>query len=278
MVRPWFWPMSMAPVAFGSFLATHAWPSPGDWLRLGLVMLTVGPLVWASVFAVNDAYDVDTDRLNPRKAHSMAVRSRMTTESLVFRSLEAGLLAVVVAWLAAGVTFAFGTLVVVALGWAYSVPPLRLKARAGCDVLVNALVIGPVGILGGWQLERPMSQFPWAMGVLAFVVAAALYLPTTLIDLPADRAAGVRTTAVRLGERTTYGLSLAIWTLAVSGPIVLAALDYVFPRELLSFHVVTAPVLIALYADRLRRPSIAGLAVVAAALGLCFLRFVVALA
>lgn len=277
-MRPWFWPLSVVPVAFGYFLATRAFPSPAEWPRLAAVMLVVGPLVWASVFAANDAFDLETDRLNPRKISAVRARAGLAQESLVRASVQVGALAVVGAWAFEGVLFAIGTLGVVTLGWIYSAPPVRLKSRPGGDVLVNAVVVGLVGLLGGWYLAADLADFPWLMGVQAVVVAAALYVPTTVLDLEADRLAGVRTTAVRLGPRRTYVVGLALWVLAVLGPVALAMADYVFPRSLLVAQMLTSPVLVTLYAVLMRRPSIARLALVCVALALCFLRFTVELA
>ncbi len=53
------------------------------------------------------------------------------------------------------------------LGWLYSAPPIRLKARPGADVTVNALVVGVLGPLAGWSLHRPPGAYPPVMVVLA---------------------------------------------------------------------------------------------------------------
>lgn len=258
--------MSLLPYYVGILLATHRLvPQVEDWPRLAVGAIAIGPLLWLSVLAVNDAYDLPGDLLNPRKAKSPLLDGRISTRTARRISLIAGAAAVVVA-LSVGVLFSLGILLAVALGWAYSVPPLRLKTRAGFDVAANALALGAFGPLAGWAAASSLdgsSQgfasvqgwiafgsldgFPWAMALQGTLVAAALYLPTTLADLPSDRAAGYRTIAVRLGPVATYRLGFAAWTAAAGLSVVLAAADHIIPRHMLVLEVVMVPVLIAAY-------------------------------
>ncbi|WP_203829115.1 UbiA family prenyltransferase [Actinoplanes palleronii] len=93
---------------------------------------------------------------------------------------------------------------VLVLGWAYSVPPLRLKTRPGWDVAVNALVVGLVSPAAGWAITRAPWEFPWQFGAIGVLFAAALYVPTTVTDLAADTSAGDTTFAVRFGAPLAF--------------------------------------------------------------------------
>jgi chlorophyll synthase len=79
------------------------------------------------------------------------------------------------------------------------------------------------------------------------LVAVGLYLPTTLADLDADRAAGYRTIAVRLGASSTYRLGFGAWIVAAGLSVVLAAADQVIPRWMIGLEIVMVPVLVAAY-------------------------------
>jgi chlorophyll synthase len=139
-------------------------------------------------------------------------------------------------------------LLAVLLGYAYSVPPVRLKTRAGLDVAVNALALGAFGPLAGWAAVNPdLSDFPWLMGLQGTLAAVGLYLPTTLADLEADRAAGYQTIAVRFGTRTTYRIGYGAWIAAAALSVVLAATGTIIPRSMLALEVVMVPVLVAAY-------------------------------
>ena len=95
-----------------------------------MALLVLGPLIWGAVLAQNDLHDLRSDRDNPRKA----------TAPLVTGAVSATRLRV---WyrgsrpppspppLYVGPLFVLGVAGVLLLGWAYSVPPLRLKTRPG---------------------------------------------------------------------------------------------------------------------------------------------------
>jgi chlorophyll synthase len=146
-----------------------------------------------------------------------------------------------------GAVFAAGALLSLVLGWLYSVPPARLKARPGADVAANALALGALGPLAGWTAVHPLAGFPWAISLQGVLVGAALYVPTTLADHAADVASGYRTVAVRLGPRRAYRLGFAAWTAAAAMSVVLAATGTVIPRRMLPFEAVIVPGLILAY-------------------------------
>ncbi|TDE16086.1 hypothetical protein E1269_00650 [Jiangella asiatica] len=247
MGRPWFWFVSLVPYYLGFVLATRRMlPTVEQLPTLAVGAVVIGPLVWVSVLAVNDANDLRGDLLNPRKAGSPLTSGRISARAARRIAAGSGALAVAVAF-AVGPLFAAGTLAVVVVGWAYSAPPLRLKTRPGADVAVNALALGTVGQLAGWAMVRPLDAFPWAMAVLGTLVGAALYLPTTLADLRADRISGYTTVAVRLGPRRTYLLGLALWTAAALLSLVMAATGTVLPRTMLPMVMVLVPLLIVAY-------------------------------
>lgn len=264
LARPWFWGVSGLPYGVGFVFATHRLlPTAAELPRMLAGAVVVGPLVWLAVLAVNDAHDLDGDRRNPRKVRSPLVTGRISVTTALRVAYLAGAAAVLTAVLV-GPAFAAGTLVVLVLGWAYSAPPIRLKARPGADVVVNALAIGVLGPWAGWTAVQSPAGFPWAMAVQGFLVGVALYVPTTLADRTADLAVGYRTIAVRYGRRLTYRIGLAAWAAAAAWSLVLTATG-VIPRQVLPFQLVLVPGLVLAYHLVLRhRQSIARIAAVGA--------------
>ncbi|MFG1608423.1 UbiA family prenyltransferase [Actinoplanes sp. NPDC049265] len=249
--RPWFWPLGWGGAFLGSVLGGGQLVPPARGLLLALLL---GPLVWVSVLAQNDLHDLPTDRVNPRKATAPLVTGVLGPE--VVRRWHRGSAAVTLVVAAAlGPAFVVGAAVVLGLGWAYSAPPLRLKARPGLDVAVNALVVGVFAPAAGWALHRPVTAYPGIWIVLGFLLAAALYLPTTVMDEASDRAAGLMTSAVRWGAERCYQAGLAMW---------IAADGLWLSREPTVAQVVMAPAVILGYAVLARRPSIATMAGVVA--------------
>lgn len=266
IARPRFWIASAVMLELGFVLATHRVAPRGSELGiLAHAFVVTGPLVWLAVLAINDAYDLGSDRDNPRKATSPLVAGRVLPADAIAISAAASALAVLVA-LPLGPIFALGTAAVVGLGWAYSVPPLRLKERAGADLVANA-VVGLLGPLGGWvAITGSPGGFPWPIAVVALMAAAALYLPTTLVDHDVDLRSGTRTVAVVLGRRATFELGFALWAGSAVLALVLAWNGIVIDRALIPLHLVMAPVLLVLYRRLLTgSPSFSAVTIVAVA-------------
>jgi 4-hydroxybenzoate polyprenyltransferase len=265
--RPWFWPVSWVPAYLGTVLAGHAWlPARADLPRAAVALLVLGPLIWGAVLAQNDLYDLRSDRANPRKATAPLV-----TGAVSARRLRQWYYAIAVAALACaffvGPLFVPGVAAVLALGWAYSVPPLRLKTRPGWDVALNALVVGVVSPAAGWAITRSPWEFPWPFAVLGVLFAAALYVPTTVTDLAADTGAGDTTFAVRFGAGFAYRTGVVLWASALVFSLVCAGLDVLVPRSTLTAQLMMAPVLLTAYAILTRRPTITKLALVSMLFG-----------
>jgi 4-hydroxybenzoate polyprenyltransferase len=266
--RPWFWPVSWVPAYLGTVLAGHAWlPARADAPRAAVALLVLGPLIWGAVLAQNDLHDLCSDRNNPRKGTAPLVTGAVSVRRL--RMWYRGIaLAAVGTALFVGPLFVLGVAGVLLLGWAYSVPPLRLKTRPGWDVTVNALVVGVVSPAAGWSITRPPWEFPWQFGLIGLVFAAAVYVPTTVTDLAADSSAGDTTFAVRFGPRFAHRLGIALWASGLAFSLLCAWLDVVVPRSTLIPQLLMAPVLVVAYTVLTRRPTITKLALLSVLFGI----------
>jgi len=274
--RPWFWPVSWVPAYLGTVLAGRTWlPEPADVSRSVVALLVLGPLIWGAVLAQNDLQDLRSDRLNPRKATAPLVTGALSAAQLgtAYRVITVAALGCA---LFVGPLFVLGVAGVLLLGWAYSVPPLRLKTRPGWDVTVNAVVVGVVSPLAGWSITRAPWDFPWPFALIGVLFAAALYVPTTVTDLSADTGAGDTTFAVRYGPRLAHRIGIALWASALVVSLVCAALDVLVPRSTLTAQLLMAPVLLTAYGLLTRRPSITRLAVVSVLFGIPTVGFALA--
>jgi chlorophyll synthase len=177
-----------------------------------------------------------------------------------------------------GPVYAVGVAVVLLLGWLYSVPPVRLKGRPGADVAVNAVVVGVLAPVAGWSLHRPITEYPALLALLGLLLAAALYVPTTVLDHDADVVAGDTTAAVRWRPGACYRLGLVLWTSATAVWLACCHLDVLVRRESWTVQTVAAPLLVIGYAVATRTPSIPKLAFVAVAFGVPAADFLTAMA
>jgi chlorophyll synthase len=218
----------------------------GDARPLLVAILVLGPVAWAAALSINDVHDLAGDRHNPRKKNTPLVDGALSPTFARRAAYGFGTAALMgAAVVSAG--FVVVTAAFLVLAWAYSVPPVRLKSRAGADVLVNAVGVGALPLLAGWSVARPVASFPWVMLAQGVAVAIALYVPTTLVDHEADLAAGYDTLATRVGYRRAYQIGLVAWTCACANAVMLSALDLVIPRQMLLVLLCAAPVLVAAY-------------------------------
>jgi lycopene elongase/hydratase (dihydrobisanhydrobacterioruberin-forming) len=204
-LRPAEWPIMAAHTAVGFLLATAFRPgavgaSWGD-LALGLGLWVV--LLNGGTLAINSAYDRDSGDIGYLKAPPAPPR-HLAAFSLAL--MAAGQLVA----FRLGTAFALVYGICFVLSLIYSVPPIRLKAVAGADWVINLIGFGTLTPYAGWAMTgRPLE--PWAaLLLLGFgPLFAALYPLTQLYQFEEDRARGDRTLALVLGMRRSLGIALA---------------------------------------------------------------------
>ncbi len=208
-----------------------------------LALVAMGPLLWAATLLINDAYDLPGDRANPRKARSPLVQGLVSAGFAKKAAYAFAVATVAVAWLV-NLTFFLLMLANLVLAWAYSMPPVRLKTRPGMDLAVNAVGIGLLSGLAGWAVTRPVAEFPFLFAGQGLLVAAAIYVSTTLVDHEADQAVGYQTLATHLGPRRAYRIGFTAWIASNVGAIAFSAADTVIPRAMLPILLIFCPLLV----------------------------------
>lgn len=208
-MRPREWPIMIAHTSLGYFLARGL---VGVGAR-DIVALAPGMLVWVlllngGTLAINSAFDRDDgdigylDHPPPPPRHLARWGfGLMLAGQLIALALPRG--------------FAIAYAVCFAMSLLYSLPPVRLKAVAGADWIINMLGFGTLTAYAGWALSRiPLTPAgAWALGGFA-PLFAALYPLTQLYQLEEDRARGDRTLALALGVRWSLLVSIACMLLA----------------------------------------------------------------
>ena len=191
----WFppmWAFGCGVVASGVSVAER-WPL----VLAGLVL--AGPAVCATSQAVNDWFDREVDAINePRRP---IPSGRMPGRWGLYIAIGWTLLSLVLAATLGPVGFGAG-LLGLALAWAYSAPPLRLKrngwwGNSACALCYEGLAWatgGAVMMLGAWPDARSL--------VLALLYSVGAHGIMTLNDfksIAGDRRMGIGSLPVRLG-------------------------------------------------------------------------------
>ena len=201
-----------------SFFLLGAAAAPDDssrtWLRLALFTLAM-----IGVYLVNQIVDLESDRINDKGFFLQ--RGIFTPRQYAGAAVASLALALGVA---AATENAPGLLAVaVGLGLAYSVPPVRLAARAGLDLGANA---AGYGLLAPWLGAGAGTSAPGTAFLASTTLAvAAVFMHTTLLDLEGDRRTGKRTIGLVLGPGRSRALAALLAVLAAIAAIASADRD-----------------------------------------------------
>jgi lycopene elongase/hydratase (dihydrobisanhydrobacterioruberin-forming) len=189
-------------------------------------------LVPANVFlyGINDLFDEDTDRHNPKKGsreHRLLSPEKRAVAAAVGVSIALGILLLLAlpSWSARAFMLAF-----LLLGAGYSVPPVRFKARPFLDFPSNVLYAMP-GFLGYVLASGHLPPFVAVAGAACWT--GAMHLFSAVPDIAADRSAGLATSATVLGARPSLVLCALLWSVAawsawtlIGHPIAIAGAIY----------------------------------------------------
>jgi len=205
-------PINCAMMGFAVFVGAvlaHPQFSNFDWLGILYGFLT-GFMLTAASMTINDYYDRAIDAIN-EPARPIPSGSVSTREALAFVFFLS----------AVGFVFAYVTsvlcLVVAVISWVVVVTYVTVGKRSGLpgNFLVSTCVAIPF-IYGSIII---LSQVP--LSVLLFTVMAFLSntgreITKGIVDVKGDRAEGVKTLAVRYGEKNAAVAASLFYVLAVS--------------------------------------------------------------
>ncbi len=180
-----------------------------DWFIILMGLVLTGPLVCASSQAVNDWFDRHVDAIN--EPNRPIPSGRMPGHWGLYIAIVWSLVSLAWAW-SLGVWGFWACALAVALSWAYSAPPLRLKqngwwGNAACGLSYEGLawVTGGAVMLGGaLPLEKSLT--------LALLYSVGAHGIMTLNDFKAvqgDAQMGVRSLPVQLGVKKAARVACA---------------------------------------------------------------------
>ena len=204
-LRPLEWPIMSAHFLLGTLLAA-GWKLPWGLTFLGWFAYVV--LLNGGTLAINSAFDQDEGDIGYLRQPPKPPRYLLPFSAALL-ALGVLLAAPFLLVPPAGSRFFWILLACTVMSVLYSVPPIRLKARAGWDLLINCLGFGLLTPLAGWALTGiPIPAFLWHLGWGFFFLFAALYPMTQIYQVEEDRSRGDQTLVIRLGEGRSLTLAL----------------------------------------------------------------------
>ena len=209
-LRPVEWPIMAAHTAVGYLLAVGlAGAARGEQLGAAFagLVLWVGCLNGGTL-ALNSAFDQDEGDIAYLRNPPPPPR-RLAAFALLL--MAAGQVAALTLPLAYQAVYA----VCFVLSVLYSVPPIRLKAVAGADWLINMVGFGTLTPFAGWAATGRPLEATDAIVLLAFCpLFAALYPLTQLYQMEEDTRRGDRTLALIFGVRRSLDAAIVAATAA----------------------------------------------------------------
>jgi lycopene elongase/hydratase (dihydrobisanhydrobacterioruberin-forming) len=203
--RPRFWLYLLGPFLIG--LAAGEARFTWTLLIMGVYFTFPANLL---VYGVNDIFDYETDKHNPKK---------QKYESLVTPALQQRLarvifltnapMVVLMPWLNDPSRWALAGFVF--FGVFYSAPPIRAKTKPLLDSVFNMLYVFP-GLVSFGLATASLPSLQMFSAATFWCMAMHAY--SAVPDITADKKAGLRTIATWLGARGTLLFCLACYVLA----------------------------------------------------------------
>ncbi len=194
LLRPIAWITFLFPFTVGLGLGIT---SESNWLQI--IFSFISFIGWMSFsFIVNSIQDKDVDRFHDGRSKDMNLSHQplSTGEITVKQALKICVIFLIMSLIFALIInplFFILILIVNGIGYIYSMPPFRFKAKPIGDILCNASA-GCLIFIAGLSIGGANMNLLMIIGT--FIMASIFYIPTVVTDYEFDRKAGLNTSAI----------------------------------------------------------------------------------
>lgn len=200
-------PFTIPLTIFGSLLAVRAIEGSIDWRLAAVAIANVLSMSFA--FIINNIEDAADDARDPEKGRRNVISSGVLQRRDGYAVAAATLLMAFLLFAASGAWTLVTGAVTLILGYFYSAPPLRLKARPITDVVAHALMLSGLLMMTGYFAYHHDPQAAWLVIAAAILFSAYGQFYNQVDDYDVDKASGLSNTVVLLGKNITRFLSFA---------------------------------------------------------------------
>ncbi|WP_414755722.1 homogentisate phytyltransferase [Anabaena sp. CCY 9910] len=180
------------------------------------------------IVGLNQLEDIEIDKVN--KPHLPLASGEFSRKQGQIIVILTGILALALAWLNG--PYLFGMVAVsLAIGTAYSLPPIRLKQFPFWAALCIFSVRGTIVNLGlylhfSWLLQNKQSiPLPvWILTVFILIFTFAIAIFKDIPDMEGDRLYNITTLTIQLGPQAVFNLAMWVLTVCYLGMVIVGVL------------------------------------------------------
>ncbi len=209
----------LAPIFLWGYFLAGGYPNSRFWLAF----LAFHLFLYGGTTAFNSYYDRDTGPVGGLIRPPPVIQALLPF-SLIMQAIGFALA------LQVNLTFAVLYLIIFCMGFAYSHPQLRWKARPLGGLLTVGIGQGLLAALGGWSAANPdltlIQPLAWVALLAASLITVGFYPLTQIYQIEEDLARGDLTFAAWVGPRGVFRYTLLVLGLAA------VLLIFVINREL----------------------------------------------
>ncbi len=248
--RPRFWIYVLGPFLVGviSTQSVFQWEML-DWLVLSAFFLFFTYPANILIYGVNDIYDYETDKHNPKKQEyeelvEPGVQQTKLWKSILMALIPFLIISVFLPWKAFAVllVFLFASIF-------YSALPICAKARPPLDIIFSSIIYITPGLIGYYAVVHTHPSWLAVLGGLLWAFAMQTY--SAVPDIESDTKAGVATLATILGQKASlwfcfisYALAMLLgfmfisWLSLVLGILylVMVGITLVYPQKIFNYY------------------------------------------
>jgi len=192
---------------------TAALTAPSEY-RFQLVRLVLPTLAFclmtASIFVLNQCFDIENDLANKHKSGLPIARGEISFRTGLVLTFFLVMTSLVMSPFVGRI---FQTLMVayLLLWLAYSHPKVHLKSKPVIDLIVAGVGAGFIPFFASWSAFAPSTSFPVMMGSALLLAQAGGHSVHIVIDREADCKVGLKTSAVRFGGNAVARAGLILF-------------------------------------------------------------------
>ncbi len=161
------------------------------------------------LFGVNDVYDYETDKLNPRKGSiEGSILDKKYHKSILISAFIMAIFILFSSILTKNLENLLSISALLFISYFYSSPPIRAKSIPFLDSIFNGLGF-LFAFFAGYSFGRSLVEVPFKI-YLAALGVCGIHSLSTIMDYEYDKKSDIKTVAVLLGKRLTALFSFVL--------------------------------------------------------------------